>query len=93
MPTDFCKFVFREHVSLDFIEGMVTLAILKAERLYGRARTRLYASYTVAPTPPRCVIDTSSSVGRFIAEEFVALALRLNDEQDFQVMRLERWEP
>jgi hypothetical protein len=93
MPTDFCKFVFREHVSLDFIEGMVTLAILKAERVFGRARTRLYASYTVARTPPRCVIDTSSAVGRFVAEGFVALALRLGGEEDFKVIRLKKWEP
>lgn len=93
MPTDFCKFVFRDAVTLEFIEGVVALSILKAERVFGKSRTRLYASYTVAPTPPRCVIDTSSAVGRFIAEEFVALALRLNDEQDFQVMRLEKWEP
>jgi len=93
MPTNFCKFVFRETITVDFVEGAITIAILKAERVFGRAKVRLYASYTVAPSPPRCVIDTSSAIGRFIAEGFVALVLRLGGEQDFKVIRLDKWEP
>ena len=93
MHSNFCKFVFRDTVTLDFVESVVSLAILKAERVFGPIRTRLYASYTVAPAPPRCVIDTSTHIGRFVAESFVALVLRLAGDQDFDVVRLAKWEP
>ncbi|GEM_PF-6485937 len=92
MNPNFCKFVFPANVSPDLLEGLVGLAVLKAERIFGRARTRIYASYTLARTPPCCVIDTSSKVGRFVAEAFVALALQFTGG-DFTVVRLDKWEP
>ena len=92
MATAFCKFVFPETVSIRFLEDVVACAILNAERTFGKAKVRVYASYTVAEDPPLCLIDISSEVGRFIAETFVLMVIRFAVEKNFKVFHLDRWE-
>ena len=92
MATAFCKFVFPETVSIRFLEDVVACAILNAERTFGKAKVRVYASYTVAEDPPLCLIDISSEVGRFIAETFVEMVIRFVGEKNFKVFHLDRWE-
>lgn len=92
MSAAFCKFVFPDTVGVRFLEDVVACAILNAERTFGKAKVRVYASYTVAENPPRCLIDISSEVGRFTAETFVEMVIRFVGEKNFEVFHLDRWE-
>ena len=91
MPASFCKFVFTEDVSKEFVEDSITCAIFLAEYAFGKATVRLDAAYAVADDPPRCLIDVSSEVGRYIAEELADTMMKLKGERSFEIFKVDEW--
>lgn len=91
MPPTYCKFVFRKDVSKEFVENSINCAIFLAEFTFGKARVRLDAAYTVVNDPARCLIDVSTEVGRFIAEEVADTMIKLRGERSFEIFKVDEW--
>ena len=91
MPASFCKFTFTEDVSKQFVEDSITCAIFLAEYAFGKVKVRLDAAYTIADEPPRCLIDVSSDVGRYIAEELADTMMKLRGERSFEIFKVDEW--
>ena len=91
MPAAFCKFTFSEDISKSLVEDTIASAIFLAEYAYGKATVRIDAAYALADDPPRCLIDISSQVGRYIAEELADMMMQLRGERSFDVIKVDRW--
>ena len=91
MPATFCKFTFNEDISKSFVEDTIASAIFMAEYAFGKPKVRLDAAYALAEDPPRCLIDISSRVGRYIAEELADMMMQLRGERSFDVIKVDRW--
>jgi len=91
MPATFCKFTFTEKVSKAFLDDAIACAVFFAEYAFGKARVRIDTAYATADDPPRCLIDTSSDVGRFIAEELAETMMKLKGERSFDVTKVDQW--
>lgn len=91
MPASFCKFVFAPNISPQFVEDGITCAILLAEYAFGKAHVRIDAAYKVADDPPRCLIDASTEVGRYIAEQLADTFIKLKGERSFEIFKLDEW--
>ena len=91
MPASFCKFTFSEEVSKSFVEDTIASAIFLAEYAFDKAKVRLDAAYAIADHPPRCLIDVSSLVGRYIAEQLTDMMIKLRGERSFDVTRVDQW--
>ena len=59
---------FRRHIDIDDVQDTLTLAVLGAENLHGRARIRLDGWWRLDRQRRRGVIDASTSVGENIAQ-------------------------
>ncbi|MCK9554992.1 hypothetical protein M0R36_04145 [bacterium] len=81
-----CRFKFKQKVSKEQIEELITFAVISAECTYGQAKVRLNASYLASDS--KAVIDVSSPVGEHIAEIFTGLLIRDYGEQSFDVERV-----
>ena len=91
MPTTFCKFTFTEKISKSLVENAIASAIFLAEYAFGKARVRIDTAYALAEAPPRCLIDISSQVGRYIAEQLADTMMRLRGERSFDVIKVDQW--
>jgi hypothetical protein len=91
MPASFCKFVFASDISPRFVEDGITCAIFLAEYAFGKARVRIDAAYRVADDPPRCLIDASTEVGRYIAEQLADTFIKLKGERSFEIFKVDEW--
>jgi hypothetical protein len=91
MPASFCKFVFSGEVSKRFVEDSIACSVLLAEYAFGKAKVRLDAAYTVADEPPRCLIDASTEVGRYLAENLADTMMKLRGERSFEVFKVDEW--
>ena len=92
MPANYCKFVFKEGVSKQFVEDSIACVILTAEFAFGKAKTRVHAAYAIADDPSRCLIDISSEIGQYIAETFTDVMIKLAGEGSFEVCKVVKWE-
>ena len=61
---------FRRHIDIDDVQDTLTLAILGAENLHGRARVRLDGWWRLDRQRRQCTIDASTAVGQDIARLF-----------------------
>lgn len=91
MSAKFCKFVFTDVVSKQFVEDKIACSIFVAEYAFGKASVRIDAAYTVADNPPRCLIDVSSDVGRYIAEDLADTMIKLKGERSFEIFKVDEW--
>ena len=91
MPAQFCKFTFTEEISKPFLDDAIACSIFFAEYAFGKARVRIDTAYATAEDPPRCLIDTSSDVGRFIAEQLAETMMKLKGERSFDVTKVDQW--
>jgi len=85
---DVCKFKFSKGISKKTIEKEMSLAIVTAECVFGRAKVRLNAGYVASNN--KAVIDASSKVGEYIAEVFTELMTRKFGEDKFTVERIRK---
>jgi len=80
---------FRRHIDIDDIQDTLTLAVLGAENLHGRARVRLDGWWRLDRQRRVCTIDGSNPIGQDIARLFVGYLAREFGENAFSVRRPE----
>lgn len=80
-------FRFRRHVDIDDVQDTLTLSILGAENLHGRARIRLDGSWRLDRQRRTCSIDASTPVGEDIAKLFTGYLGKEFGETAFTVRR------
>lgn len=85
---EICKFTFQDGIDQEFIEEKIATAIITAECVYGQAKVRLHAAYSVSNN--KVVIDISSDVGEHIAQVFTGLVTKELGELQFTVDRIRR---
>lgn len=81
------RITFRRHVDLDDVQDSLTLAILGAENLHGRARVRLDGWWRLDRQRRQCVIDASTAVGQDIARLFAGFLAQEFGQRAFTVER------
>jgi hypothetical protein len=81
------RYIFKRHVPIDDIQDTLTLAILGAENLHGRARIRLDGSWLLDRQRRTCTIDASTRVGEDIAKLFTGYLGKEFGETAFTVRR------
>ena len=91
MPATFCKFIFAEDVSKTSVESALDCAVFLAEFAFGKARARLDAAFRVDDDPPRCLIDVSTEVGRYIAVEVADTFTKLRGDRSFEIYQVDQW--
>ena len=79
------RYNFKRHVDIDDVQDTLTLAILGAENLHGRARVRLDGSWKLDRQRRRCEIDASTEVGLDIARLFIGYLAQEFGERAFVV--------
>lgn len=92
------RYDFKRHIDLDDIQDTLTLAILGAENLHGRARLRLDGWWRLDRQRRRCMIDASTQVGQdiarlftgYLAGEFVENAFQVRPQLDSQTRGMAR---
>jgi hypothetical protein len=77
----------RQHLDLDDVQDTLTLAVLGAENLHGRARVRLDGWWRLDRQRRRCRIDGSTRVGQDIARLFAGFLVQEFGEGAFTVRR------
>jgi hypothetical protein len=77
----------RRHVDIDDVQDTLTLAVLGAENLHGRARVRLDGWWRLDRQRRQCVIDASTTVGQDIARLFAGFLTQEFGERAFSVQR------
>jgi hypothetical protein len=80
------RYTFKRHLDINDVQDTLTLAILGAENLHGRARLRLDGSWRLDRQRRTCVIDASTQVGQDIARLFVGYLAREFGERAFRVV-------
>lgn len=78
---------FRRHVDIDDVQDTLTLAVLGAENLHGRARVRLDGWWLLDRQRRKCVIDASTSIGENIAQLFTGFLTREFGDGAYRVQR------
>jgi len=91
MPGTFYKFIFADDVSKRFIEDAISGAIFLAGYAFDKERASLDSAYAVADDPPRCLIDVSTKVGSYIAEELSNTFTRLRGDRSFEIYQVDQW--
>ena len=61
---------FRRQIDIDDVQDTLTLSVLGAENLHGRARVRLDGWWRLDRQRRQCSIDASTTVGQDIARLF-----------------------
>ena len=77
----------KRHLDLDDVQDTLTLAILGAENLHGRARVRLDGWWQLDRQRRQCVIDASTAVGQDVARLFAGFLAQEFGERAFTVQR------
>jgi len=72
------------------VEESLLLAVLAAECLYGEARVRLDAGYSISEEKHALVVDAGTDIGRSINRIFTGFVTREFGEDAFKVERLKR---
>ena len=80
---------FRRHIDIDEIQDTLTLAVLGAENLHGRARVRLDGWWRLDRQRRQCTIDASTAVGQDIAQLFTGFLSKEFGEGTFKVQNLD----
>jgi len=78
-------YCLRRHVDIDDVQDTLTLAVLGAENLHGRARVRLDGWWSLDRQRRRCMIDASTTVGQDIARLFTGFLGREFGDNAFSV--------
>lgn len=78
---------FKRHLSMDDVQDSLTLAVLGAEQLHGRARMRLDASFRLDRQRRSCTVDGTTAVGQDIARLLAGYLGREFGEKSFTVRR------
>lgn len=79
-------YTFKRHVPIDDVQDTLTLSILGAEHLHGRAKIRLDGWWRLDRQRRVCMIDASTPVGADIAKLFNGYLSREFGESAFRVM-------
>jgi hypothetical protein len=83
------RYGFKRHVPIADVEDTLTLSIIGAENLHGRARLRLDGWWRLDRQRRTCTIDASTEVGQSIARLFVGFLAQEFGERSFTVRRPE----
>lgn len=83
------RFEFEQAVPVTEAEQTLHLALFAAEGLFGEARVRMDAKYTIDEANRCLVADATTEVGSAVARMFTALLLREFGEEAFRVRRME----
>ena len=78
---------FRRHIDVDDLQDTLTLAVLGAENLHGRARVRLDGWWRLDRQRRQCTIDASTAIGQDIARLFTGFLTQEFGEGAFTVQR------
>ncbi len=81
------RYRFKRHIDIDDVQDTLTLAILGAENLHGRARVRLDGWWRLDRQRRRCTIDGSTTVGEDINRLFAGYLSREFGDRSFTVRR------
>ncbi|MBI5866933.1 MAG: hypothetical protein HZB43_01355 [candidate division Zixibacteria bacterium] len=81
------QYFFKRHIDIADVQDTLTLAILGAENLHGRARIRLDGSWRLDRQRRVCTIDASTPVGEDIAKLFTGYLGKEFGEAAFSVRR------
>ncbi|MDP8236986.1 MAG: hypothetical protein P9M08_11430 [Candidatus Erginobacter occultus] len=91
MPAQFCKFVFADGISRSYVENIIDQAVFLAGYAFGRDRAARDSASAVADDPPRCLIDVSTDVGRYVAEGIAESFTRLRGDRSFEIYQADKW--
>ena len=80
---------FRRQIDIDDVQDTLTLSVLGAENLHGRARVRLDGWWRLDRQRRQCSIDASTTVGQDIARLFTGFLSQEFGEKAFTVRNLE----
>lgn len=81
------RYSFKRHLAMDDVQDSLTLAVLGAEQLHGRAKIRLDASFRLDRQRRSCTVNASTQVGQDIARLFAGFLTQEFGERAFQVRR------
>ena len=81
------SYTFKRHVPIDDVQDTLTLSILAAEHLHGRAKIRLDGWWRLDRQRRTCQIDASTRVGEVIAQLFTGYLSKEFGENSFTVRR------
>ena len=84
------RYSFKRHVDIDDVQDTLTLSILGAENLHGRAHVRLDGHWQLDRQRRTCTIDASTQVGQDIARLFAGYLSREFGEGAFTVRRADQ---
>ncbi|MFC1475817.1 hypothetical protein ACFLQW_02300 [Candidatus Zixiibacteriota bacterium] len=79
------EFTFDPDVDLTEVEDTLTLAVLAAENLHGRALVRMDGSFRLDRPTRKCIIDAATSIGQQIARLFTGFLSKEFGEEAFAV--------
>jgi len=82
------RYRFNKSVPMQDVEESLLLAVLAAECLYGEARVRLDAGYSISEEKRAIVVDASTQVGHDICRIFTGFAIKEFGEDGFHVERV-----
>jgi len=82
-----CRFEFKKEMDREEVEVRVALAILAAERVFGKPKVRISAGYLISEDGSQAVVDVSTQVGEFVAEIFTGMLIKRLGDTGFVVDR------
>ena len=82
------RFRFTNPGDPDLLDDNLAWSLLLAEFVYGKARLRLEASYTVAEDGAACILRVDGEAGEAAARIFTGLSTLRLGEAGFQVRRM-----
>jgi len=85
-PLVLYRYSFKRHLDIDDVQDTLTLSILGAENLHGRARVRLDGWWRLDRQRRTCTIDASTPVGQDVAKLFTGYLAREFGENAFRVL-------
>ena len=80
------QYRFKRYLDIGDVQDTLTLAVLGAENLHGRARIRLDGSWRLDRQRRTCTIDASTEVGQDIAQLFAGYLAQEFGERAFRVV-------
>jgi hypothetical protein len=90
MTEEAYRYRFDEGVDLHQAEETLLLSVLATEGLYGQARVRMDAAYSVDKALRAIIVDASTDVGQALSAIFTAFILREFGSGRVHVRRVER---
>lgn len=87
------EYSFKRHVPIDDVQDTLTLSILGAEHLHGRAKIRLDGWWRLDRQRRVCLIDASTKVGEDLNQLFAGYLAKEFGERAFTVRRRGNGQP